>query len=436
MGKKRISSRHGNIIAGLDVGTTKICAIAGEPSGEGLNVLAVSSHPSTGIRKGVVVDIEAAANSIKNAVADAEEQAGISIKKIYIGIAGSHIKCFNSYGAVGIKGKEVTAGDVERAIDSARSVYVPLDREILHVLPTDFILDGQNGIKDPVGMAGVRLEVKVYIVTGAVASVQNLLKCCEKAGLEVIDIILQPLASSEAVLTSDEREMGTALIDIGGGTTDIAIYNEGWLRHTDVIGIGGNHFTNDISVGLRLPFFEAERVKKKYGIGYIGHDDASIVEVVPIDGQVREIPRKYITEIIQPRAEELIEIIKQEILYVQNNGLPVSAVVLTGGSSLLEGFDRMSEVMLALPLRVGYPLSYNNLGHKKNGMSPLHAINGIKGEFNNPMYATGIGLVLYGAEEFMLHNNEGFSSDVFSKIIDKMTGWFRKIGGGGRNVRT
>lgn len=434
MGKKRISIRSGNIIAGLDVGTTKICAIAGEPSGEGLNVLAVSSHPSTGIRKGVVVDIEATTNSIKNAIADAEEQAGISIKKVYIGIAGSHIKCFSSYGAVGIKGKEVTAGDVERAIDSASSVYVPLDREILHVLPTDFILDGQNGIKDPVGMAGVRLEVKVYIATGAVASVQNLLKCCEKAGLEVIDIVLQPLASSEAVLTHEEREMGTVLVDIGGGTTDIAVYNEGWLRHTAVIGIGGNHFTNDISVGLRLPFFEAERVKKKYGIGCIGHDDASVVEVVPIDGQVRELPRKYITEIIQPRAEELIELVKQEILYVQNNGLPVSGVVLTGGSSLLEGFDRMAEAILALPLRVGYPFLYNNLHHKKNGMSPLHVINGLKGEFNNPMYATGIGLVLYGAEEFMLHDNEGFSSDVFKRIVDKMIGWFRKIAGGGRNV--
>lgn len=436
MVKKRISKRGSNIIAGLDVGTTKICAIASELSKEGLNVLAISSHPSAGIRKGVVVDIEATANSIKNAVRDAEEQAGISIKKVYIGIAGSHIKCFSSYGAVGIKGKEVTPEDVERAIDSASSVYMPLDREILHVLPIDFILDGQNGIKDPVGMAGIRLEVKVYIVTGAAASVQNLLKCCEKAGLEVIDIVLQPLASSYAVLTHDEREMGTVLVDIGGGTTDIAVYNEGWLRHTAVVGIGGNHFTNDISVGMRLPFLEAERVKKKYGIGYICHDDASVAEVVPIDGQAKEIPKKYITEIIQPRAEELIKIIKQEILYVQNNGLLVSGIVLTGGSSLLEGFDRMAEAMLELPLRVGYPLSYNNVHHKKNGMPPFYVIDGLKGEFNNPMYVTAIGLVLCGAEEFMLHSNEGFSSDVFNRIVDKMTDWLRKIAGGGRNVRT
>ncbi len=434
MVKKRISKRGSNIIAGLDVGTTKICAIASELSKEGFNVVAISSCPSTGIRKGVVVDIEAAANSIKNAITDAEEQAGVSIKKVYIGIAGSHIKCLSSYGAVGIKGKEVTPEDVERAIDSASSVYMPLDREILHVLPIDFILDGQNGIKDPVEMAGVRLEVKVYIVTGAASSVQNILKCCEKAGLEVIDIVLQPLASSEAVLTPEEREMGTVVVDIGGGTTDIAVYNEGWLWHTASVGIGGNHFTNDISVGLRLPFFEAERVKKKYGIGYIGHDDASVVEVVPIDGQAREIPRKYITEIIQPRAEELMGLIRQEILYVQNNRLPVSAVVLTGGSSLLEGFDRMAETILALPLRVGYPFIYNNLHYKKNGMSPLHVINELKGEFNNPMYATGIGLVLYGAEKFMLYSNDDFSSDAFGRIVDKMTGWFRKIAGGGRNV--
>lgn len=415
--------RNSSVIVGLDVGTTKICAIAGEVTEDGIDILSVSSHPSNGLRKGVVIDIEATANSIKKTISDVEEQTGISVREVYVGIAGSHIKSFSSYGAVGIKGREVTSEDVERAIDSASAVYVPLDREILHVLPTDFILDGQDGIKDPVGMAGVRLEVKVYIVTGAVASVQNLLKCCERAGLDVVDIVLQPLASAEATLNNDERDMGIALVDIGGGTTDIAIYREGWLRHTAVLGIGGNHFTNDISVGLRLPFNEAERVKKRYG-SIVSEIDNAEVDVVAIDGQVRGIPRKYITEILQPRCEELLELVRQEIHAVHNNGIAVSGVVLTGGSSLLSGFDRMAEAILSMPVRIGYPhLSHQNFSGDGHGMHVL------KGEFNNPMYATGIGLVLYGIGSIMPSERGGFSSDLFSRVLNKMTGWFKKIAG-------
>ncbi|MEW6739638.1 MAG: cell division protein FtsA [Nitrospirota bacterium] len=420
--------RNSSVIVGLDVGTTKICAIAGEVTEDGIDILSVSSHPSNGLRKGVVIDIEATANSIKKTVSDVEEQTGISVREVYVGIAGSHIKSFSSYGAVGIKGKEVTSEDVERAIDSASAVYVPLDREILHVLPTDFILDGQDGIKDPVGMAGVRLEVKVYIVTGAVASVQNLLKCCERAGLEVVDIVLQPLASAEATLNNDERDMGIALVDIGGGTTDIAIYREGWLRHTAVLGIGGNHFTNDISVGLRLPFNEAERVKKRYG-SIVPEIDNAEVDVVAIDGQVRGIPRKYITEILQPRCEELLELVRQEIHAVHNNGIAVSGVVLTGGSSLLSGFDRMAEAILSMPVRIGYPhLSHQNFSHQ-NFSGDGHGMHVLKGEFNNPMYATGIGLVLYGIGSIMPSERGGFSSDLFSRVLNKMTGWFKKIAG-------
>jgi cell division protein FtsA len=420
--------RNSSVIVGLDVGTTKICAIAGEVTEDGIDILSVSSHPSNGLRKGVVIDIEATANSIKKTVSDVEEQTGISVREVYVGIAGSHIKSFSSYGAVGIKGKEVTSEDVERAIDSASAVYVPLDREILHVLPTDFILDGQDGIKDPVGMAGVRLEVKVYIVTGAVASVQNLLKCCERAGLDVVDIVLQPLASAEATLNNDERDMGIALVDIGGGTTDIAIYREGWLRHTAVLGIGGNHFTNDISVGLRLPFNEAERVKKRYG-SIVPEIDNAEVDVVAIDGQVRGIPRKYITEILQPRCEELLELVRQEIHAVHNNGIAVSGVVLTGGSSLLSGFDRMAEAILSMPVRIGYPhLSHQNFSHQ-NFSGDGHGMHVLKGEFNNPMYATGIGLVLYGIGSIMPSERGGFSSDLFSRVLNKMTGWFKKIAG-------
>ncbi|MEW6116260.1 MAG: cell division protein FtsA [Nitrospirota bacterium] len=422
--RKRTSS----FVVGLDVGTTKICAIVGEVSEEGCSILAVSSHPSSGLKKGVVVDIEATAQSIKKVIADIREQIGFDIREVYVGIAGSHVKSFNSYGAVGIKGREVSPEDVERAIDSASAVYVPLDREMLHVLPTDFILDGQDGIKDPVGMAGVRLEVKVYIVTGAVTSVQNLLKCCERAGLEVVDIVLQPLASAEATLTPYERDMGVMLVDIGGGTTDIAIYKDGWLRHTAVLGIGGNHFTNDLSVGLRLPFHEAERVKKKYGFvapvpyaAEINSNNAEI-EVVAIDGQVRGIPRKYIAEILQPRGEELLDLIRQEVQMVHHNGIAIAGVILTGGASLLTGFDRMAEAMLSMPVRIGY---MNGAPHHPDVAPESLPISGLKGEFNNPIYATGVGLVLHAAETVM--PSERVPSDVLSSIMTTMTGWFRKI---------
>ncbi|MBF0559437.1 MAG: cell division protein FtsA [Nitrospirae bacterium] len=430
--ERRKRTNGSNIIVGLDVGTTKICAIMGEAGEAGIGVLAVSSHPSSGLKKGVVIDIEVTANSIKKSVADIEEETGSSVREVYVGIAGSHIKSFSSYGAVGIKGKEVTHDDVERAIESASAVYVPLDREILHVLPTDFILDGQDGIKDPVGMAGVRLEVKVYIVTGAVTSVQNLLKCCERAGLEVVDIVLQPLASAEATLTSYERDMGVVLVDIGGGTTDIALYKDGWLRHTAVLGVGGNHFTNDISVGLRVPFPEAERIKKKFGAAasYASStdtNDTTDVDVVAIDGQVRSIPRKYISEILQPRSEELLDLIRQEIQAFQGGGFAVSGVILTGGSSMLSGFDRMAEAILSLPVRIGYPVRADHDDRGRSGAAVT--IQGMKGEFNSPIYATGIGLVIYGAGSFL--PDEGFmsSSNVFNRVVAKMAGWFKKIVG-------
>jgi len=430
MMERRKRTNGGNIIVGLDAGTTKICSIMGEISEEGISVLAVSSHPSNGLKKGVVTDIEVTANSIKKTVAEIEEMTGTSVREVYVGIAGSHIKSLNSYGAVGIKGKEVTHDDVERAIDSASAVYVPLDREILHVLPTDFILDGQDGIKDPVGMAGVRLEVKVFIVTGAVASVQNLLKCCERAGLEVVDIVLQPLASAEATLTSDERDMGVMLVDIGGGTTDIALYKDGWLRHTAVLGIGGHHFTNDLSVGLRVPFPEAERIKKKFGtvatvVSSSEMNDMTEVDIVAIDGQVRTIPRKYISEILQPRSEELLQLIRQELQAFQGSDVAVSGAILTGGSSLLSGFDRMAEAILSMPVRIGYPVRAAREDQAHDGG---HArIQGLKGEFDTPVYATGIGLVLYGAESLMPVEGAMSSSNVFNKIVARMTGWFRKI---------
>jgi cell division protein FtsA len=401
-------SHHGNIIVGLDVGTTKICAVVGELVEGELEIRGISTSASTGLRKGVVVNIESTVESIKNAVKTAESITGVEINAVYVGIAGGHIKGFNSYGAVGIRGKEVAYVDVERVIDSAKAVYVPLDREVLHVIPTGYILDGQNGIRDPVGMMGVRLEAKVYIVTGAVTSVQNLLKCCEKVGLEVVDIVFEPVASAEAILTDDEKELGVAIVDIGGGTTDIILYKDGWLRHTSVLAIGGNHFTNDIAVGLRVSVSEAERVKKSFGSAATSMvSDSEEIDIIQA-GQGRKILRRCLSEIIQPRTEELLDLIKGELISCSAYDIASTGVVLTGGCSLLEGLDRMAEAVLGLPVRIGFPKD----------------IKGCKDIINNPMYATGVGLVLYGSET---ESGRVFYPDAFTGIFGKMKDWVKGI---------
>ncbi len=408
--------KNGNIVVGLDVGTTKICVLAGEVQGSKADVLAIGTAPSTGLRKGVVIDIESTVDSIRKAVKEAETAAGLEINEAYVGIAGGHIKGFESYGAVGIKGREVRTQDVERAIDAASAVYVPLDREVLHVIPTDFILDGQNGIKVPVGMSGVRLEVKVHIITGAVSSVQNLIKCCEKAGLKVVDIVLEPIASAEAVLTEEERDLGVAIVDIGGGTTDIAVYKNGSLKHTAVIALGGNHFTNDIAIGLRVPVQEAERIKKKHGHAIAGVIDLTEeIDVMGADRQLRKIPRRYLAEIIQPRCEEVSGLVKQEIENAPNFEQYVSGIVLTGGASLLNGIDRLMEAELQLPVRIGMPESM-----KAANAASLHS------SVNSPMYSTGVGLMLFGSTET---GERAFYEDMFSGIFDKMTGWARNLFG-------
>jgi cell division protein FtsA len=395
-------------IVGLDVGTTKICAVVGEVVNGELEIRGVSTSASKGLRKGVVVDIESTVESIKNAVKTAESFTGVEINAVYVGIAGSHIKGFNSYGAVGIRGKEVTCKDIERVIDSAKAVYVPLDREVLHVIPAGYILDGQDGIRDPIGMMGVRLEAKVYIVTGAVASVQNLLKCCEKVGLEVVDIVFEPLASAEAILTDDEKELGVAIVDIGGGTTDIILYKNGCLRHTSVLAVGGNHFTNDIAVGLRVSVSEAERVKKSFGFAITTMvDDSEEIDIIQA-GQGRKILRRYLSEIIQPRTEELLDLIKGELRSCSGYDIASTGVVFTGGGSLLEGLDRMAEALLGLPVRLGFPKD----------------LEGCKDIINNPMYATGVGLVLYGLET---ESSRVFYPDAFTGIFGKMKDWVKGI---------
>jgi len=401
-------TNHENIIVGLDVGTTKICAIVGEVVKGDLEFRGISTSASRGLRKGVVVNVEAAVESIRNAVKAAESSAGAEINSVYVGISGGHIKGFNSYGAAGVRGKEVSYVDVERVIDSAKAVYVPLDREVLHVIPTGYTLDGQNGIRNPIGMIGTRLEAKVYILTGAITSVQNLLKCCEEAGIEVSDIVFEPLASAEAVLTDDERELGVAVVDIGGGTTDIILYREGWLRHSSVLAVGGNHFTNDVAVGLGISVSEAERVKKSLGnVAADMTDDTNEISIMQ-SGQERKIPRSRLSGIIQPRAEELLDLIRAELVACSGYDIASTGVVLTGGGALLEGLDRMAETLLGLPVRIGFP----------------RHIKGCANIMNNPIYATGAGLVLYGSGS---EPGRTFSSDAFTGVFGRMKDWVKEI---------
>jgi cell division protein FtsA len=403
-------AHHGSSIVGLDVGTTKICAVVGAVVEGELEIRGVGTSVSTGLRKGVVSNIEATVESIKKAGRAAESLTGEEIREVYLGITGAHVRAVHSYGAVGIRGKEVTPLDVERVIESARAIYVPLDREVIHVIPTDYILDGQDGIRDPVGMTGVRLEAKVQILTGAVSSIQNLLKCCEKAGLEVVEVIFEPLASALATLTEDEKELGVALVDIGGGTTDIVLYRNGWFQYSSVLPIGGNHFTNDIAVGMRLSVVEAERLKKHFGSAVASMVNEEDMIAINQSGQERKIPRRYLSEIIQPRAEELLGVIKGELLSFSGYDVASSGIVLTGGGSLLDGIDRMAEAIVGLPVRIGY----------------LEGIRGCSATTNNPMYATGVGLVLYGVKaESKREYNALNITGIFEKMRNWVTGMFR-----------
>lgn len=396
-------------VVGLDVGTTKICAVVGDIVEGELEIRGAGTSVSTGLRKGVVSNIDATVDSIKKAVRAAESLTGEEIREVYLGITGAHIKAFHSYGAVGIRGKEVTHLDVERVIDSARAIYVPLDREVIHVIPTGYILDGQDSIRDPVGMTGVRLEAQVQILTGSVSSMQNLLKCCERAGLEVVEIIFEPLASALATLTEEEKELGVAVVDIGGGTTDIVLYRNGWLQYSTVLPVGGNHFTNDVAVGMRLSVNEAERLKKHFGCAAAFMVNEEEMMDITQSGQERKIPRRYLSEIIQPRAEELLEMIKDELLSCSGYDVASSGIVLTGGGSLLDGLDRMAEAVLGLPVRVGY----------------LEGIRGCRGTTHSPMYATGVGLVLYGVRAESRDYDALSLTGIFHRMKNWVTGIFK-----------
>jgi cell division protein FtsA len=402
------------LVVGLDIGTSKICAVVGEPSPGGVDVVGIGASPSTGLRKGVVVNIEQTVQSIKKAIEEAELMAGCEIRSVYAGIAGSHVKGFNSHGVIAVKGGEVGPKDVERAIDAAKAVAIPLDREVIHIIPQEYIVDDQRGIADPLGMAGVRLEVKVHIVTGAVTSAQNIVKSCHRSGLDVADIVLESLASAKAVLTEEEREIGVALVDIGHGTTDVAIFSEDSIKHTSVLALGGSNLTNDIAFGLRTPMQAAEKIKIRYGCAMaelVDNDEA--IEVPSVGGRdARRLSRQVLAEICEPRIEEILTLVDQELIRAGYKNMIGAGVVLTGGTSLIQGIADLGEQIFNLPTRVGFPAE----------------VGGLKDVVASPVYATAVGLLLYGAEK----EGAGLSfrirdDNVFNRILNKMRKWFSDI---------
>ncbi len=403
-----------DIIVGLDIGTTKICAVVGEVRADGLEIIGMGSHPSDGLRKGVVINIENTVDSIKAAIEEAETMAGCEIGSVYAGIAGGHIEGVNKPGVIALKEKEVTKKDIERVIETASAVAVPMDREVIHTLVQEFIVDDQDGIMDPLGMSGVRLEAKVHIVTGAVTSAQNIIKCANRAGLDVYDIVLESLASSEAVLSKEERNLGVALIDFGGGTTDLALFSKGAIKHTSVLALGGDNLTYDIAVGLRTPKLEAEKIKIKYGAALssmIGKDET--IEVPGVGGRKpRTLSRQILGEILEPRVEEIFTLIYQELVRSGYDELASSGVVVTGGSAELPGISEMVEQIFSAPARVGYPTE----------------IKGLVGLINKPMYATAVGLVLYGAKTYKQKKKFRIrDSNIFHLVMARMKRWFKDI---------
>ncbi|NIM29015.1 MAG: cell division protein FtsA [Gammaproteobacteria bacterium] len=400
------------LIVGLDIGTSKVCAVVGEVSeDDGIEVIGIGIHPSRGLKKGVVVNIESTVQSIQRAVEEAELMAGCQINSVYAGIAGNHIRSLNSHGIVAIRDKEVTAGDVDRVIDAARAVAIPADQKIIHILPQEFIIDNQEGIKEPIGMSGVRLESKVHMVTGAVSAAQNIIKCVRRCGLEVDDIILQQLASSYSVLLDDEKELGVCLVDIGGGTTDIAVFTEGAIRHTAVIPIAGDQVTNDIAVALRTPTQNAEEIKIKYAcaLAQLATADESIEVPSVGDRPPRRLARQTLAEVVEPRYEELLTLVQAELRRSGFEDLIAAGVVLTGGSSKMEGLMELAEEILHMPVRIGAP----------------QTVSGLADVVRNPIYATGVGLLLFGYRHMHERGAESVSGGGFKAVWERMKSWFQ-----------
>ena len=401
-----------NLIVGLDIGTSKVVAIVGEvtPDNE-IEIIGLGSHPSRGLKKGVVVNIESTVQSIQRAVEEAELMAGCQIHSVYAGIAGSHVRSLNSHGIVAIRDKEVTPYDVERVIDAARAVAIPADQKILHILPQEFIIDTQESIREPVGMSGVRLEAKVHMVTGAVSAAQNIIKCVRRCGLEVDDIILEQLASSHSVLTDDEKELGVCLVDIGGGTTDIAVFTEGAIRHTAVIPIAGDQVTNDIAVALRTPTQHAEEIKIKYACALTQLASVEETIEVPSVGERpdRRLARQTLAEVVEPRYEELFTLIQAELRRSGFEDLCAAGVVLTGGSSKMEGAVELAEEIFHMPVRLGTP----------------QYVAGLVDVVRNPIYSTGVGLLLFGYQNRAMREAESRMGTGFNGVWRKMKSWFQ-----------
>ncbi|WP_144393691.1 cell division protein FtsA [Pleionea sediminis] len=399
------------LIVGLDIGTSKVVAIVGEVNAnDQIDIIGIGSHPSRGLKKGVVVNIESTVQSIQRAVEEAELMAGCQIHSVFTGIAGSHIKSMNSHGIVAIRDQEVNAQDVERVIDAAKAVAIPADQKILHVLPQEFVIDNQEGIREPIGMSGVRLEAKVHMVTGAVSAAQNIVKCVRRCGLDTDDIILEQLASSYSVLTEDEKELGVCLVDIGGGTTDIAIFTEGAIRHTAVIPIAGDQVTNDIAVALRTPTQHAEDIKIKYACAL--RQLTSLEDTIEVPGVGERAPRRLsrqtLAEVVEPRYEELFNLIQAELRRSGFEEIIPAGIVLTGGSSKMEGLIELAEEVFHMPVRLGMP----------------QYVKGLSDVVRNPIYATGVGLLLYGHQQTRdFHFTPRKSSGVIS-VFERMKSWF------------
>ncbi len=401
-----------NLIVGLDIGTSKVVAIVGEVTDENeIEVIGLGSHPSRGLKKGVVVNIESTVQSIQRAVEEAELMAGCQIHSVYAGIAGSHIRSLNSHGIVAIRDKEVTAADVDRVIDAARAVAIPADQKILHIMPQEFLIDQQESIREPVGMSGVRLEAKVHMVTGAVSAAQNIIKCVRRCGLEVDDIILEQLASSQAVLTEDEKELGVCLVDIGGGTTDIAVFTEGAIRHTAVIPIAGDQVTNDIAVALRTPTQYAEEIKIKYACALTQLASVDETIEVPSVGErpPRRLARQTLAEVVEPRYEELFTLIQAELRRSGFEDLCAAGIVLTGGSSKMEGAVELAEEIFHMPVRKAMP----------------QFVVGLIDVVRNPIHATGVGLLLFGHQNRAMRESEARMGGGVRSVLLRMKSWFQ-----------
>jgi len=401
-----------NLIVGLDIGTSKVVAIVGDVSAEGnIEVIGIGSHPSLGLKRGVVVNIESTVQSIQRAIEEAELMAGCQIHSVFTGIAGSHIRSLNSHGIVAIREHEVTQADVDRVIDAAKAVAIPADQKILHILPQQFIIDSQDGIKEPIGMSGVRLESKVHMVTGSVSAAQNIVKCIRRCGLEVDDIILEQLASSYAVLTEDEKELGVCLVDIGGGTTDIAVFTHGSIRHTAVIPIAGDQVTNDIAVALRIPTQNAEVIKLKYACALRKLTDHDEMIEIPggTDRPARQLSRTTLAEVVEPRYEELFSLVQAELQRQGLEELIGSGIVVTGGSAQMPGVIELAEDIFRMPVRLGLP----------------RYVTGLVDVQRNPIYSTGIGLLLYGKQQQLERHMDVSTGQRLSGVWGKVKRWFQ-----------